>query len=91
MNTPVLLEVAKVMAKGQITLPKDIREKLSVDTGDRVALIWDGDRVVMMNPALYAIRVLQSEMAGMAEEAGFPDDDSVAEYITNMCREARQS
>ena len=91
MSTPVLLEVAKVMPKGQITLPKDIRQKLSVDTGDRVALIWDNDRVVMMNPALYAMRVLQSEMAGQAEAAGFPDEDSVADYITGMRREARNA
>jgi len=89
MNPPVLLEVAKVMPKGQITLPKDIRQKLSVETGDRVALIWDNDHVVMMNPALYAMRVLQAEMAGSAEAAGFATEDDVADYITQMRREAR--
>jgi len=91
MSSPVLLEVAKVMPKGQITLPKDIRQRLSVETGDRVALIWDTDRVVMMNPALYAMRILQAEMDGRAEAAGFPDEDSVADYITEMRREARQA
>ncbi|MCL2735659.1 MAG: AbrB/MazE/SpoVT family DNA-binding domain-containing protein [Propionibacteriaceae bacterium] len=91
MSAPVLLEVAKVMAKGQITLPRDIRQKLSVETGDRVALIWDTDRVVMMNPALYAMRMLQAEMVGKAEEAGFPDEDSVTDYVTEMRREARRA
>ena len=89
MNPPVLLEVAKVMSKGQITLPKDIREKLSVDTGDRVALLWDQDRVVMMNPAVYAMRVLQAEMVGQAEKAGFTTEEDVDDYITAMRREAR--
>jgi len=89
MAASMLLEVAKVMPKGQITLPKEIRQKLSVETGDRVALIWDGEKVVMMNPALYAMRVLQSEMAGEAERAGFTDEDDVADYITQMRREAR--
>jgi AbrB family looped-hinge helix DNA binding protein len=32
----VLVDNAKVMAKGQITLPKDIRHALGVETGDRV-------------------------------------------------------
>jgi AbrB family looped-hinge helix DNA binding protein len=35
----ILVENAKVMAKGQITLPKDIREILGVGMGDRVTLI----------------------------------------------------
>ena len=87
----VLLDVAKVMPKGQITIPKDIRQKLSVDTGDKVALIWDGDRVVMMNPALYAMRVLQEEMTGQAESAGFSSDDEVADYITAMRRQGATS
>jgi len=90
MTASVLMETAKVMPKGQITLPKDIREKLAVDTGDRVALIWDRDRVVMMNPALYAMRMLQREMDGQAGEAGFDDEQDVADYITQMRREARQ-
>jgi len=89
MNPPVLLDVAKVMSKGQITLPKDIRQKLSIETGDRVALIWDNDRVVMMNPAVYAMRMLQTEMAGQAEAAGFATEDDVADCITDMRREAR--
>ena len=88
MAASMLLEVAKVMPKGQITLPKEIRQKLSVETGDRVALIWDGEKVVMMNPALYAMRMLQSEMAGEAERAGFHNEDDVADYITQMRRGA---
>ena len=87
MPAPVLMEVAKVMPKGQITLPKEIRERLSVDTGDRVALIWDQDRVVMMNPAIYAMRMLQRDMADQADEAGFRTEEDVSDYITQMRRE----
>ncbi|MGE4505437.1 MAG: AbrB/MazE/SpoVT family DNA-binding domain-containing protein, partial [Desulfovibrionaceae bacterium] len=32
----ILVENAKVMSKGQITLPKDIRAALGLKTGDRV-------------------------------------------------------
>jgi AbrB family looped-hinge helix DNA binding protein len=78
------------MAKGQITLPKDIRGKLGVAEGDRVVLIWDGDRVVMMNPALFAMRVLQDDLRGAAEEAGFTSEDDVADYITKQRRQAKR-
>lgn len=50
MSVPIV-ENAKVMAKGQITLPKDIRTKLRLSTGDRVTLICEEDRVILMNSA----------------------------------------
>ncbi|MDR0626806.1 MAG: AbrB/MazE/SpoVT family DNA-binding domain-containing protein [Bifidobacteriaceae bacterium] len=84
-----LVEGAKVMAKGQITLPKDIRSKLGVAEGDRVVLIWDQDRVVMMNPALFAMRMLQKDLEGAAAEGGFESEDDVAADIMETRRRAR--
>lgn len=83
----VLVDNAKVMAKGQITLPKDIREALGVRTGDRVALIRRDDQVIMMNSAVYAMKMLQTAMAGEAEKAGLRSDDDVVEMIMEMRRE----
>jgi AbrB family looped-hinge helix DNA binding protein len=80
----IIVDSAKVMAKGQITLPKDIRDILRVGTGDRVTLISEGDRVIMMNSAIYAMKVLQKEMAGEAEKAGLYSDDDVVNMIMEM-------
>jgi len=80
-----LVESAKVMAKGQITLPKDIRKSMKLSTGDRVALIYENDRVIMMNPAIYAMETLQREMDGEAEKAGLTTEEN----IINLCREIR--
>ena len=55
----MIVDNAKVMSKGQITLPKEIREQLGIGTGDRVTLICEGDQVVMMNAAVYAMKMLQ--------------------------------
>lgn len=55
MSTPII-EGAKVMSKGQITLPKDIREKLGVGPGDRLVLVWDDGQVAMMNACLRSRR-----------------------------------
>jgi len=75
---------AKVMSKGQITLPKDIREALNVNTGDKVALIYESDRVIMMNSAIYAMKMLQQEMVGEWEKAGINNDDDVIDLVKEV-------
>ena len=77
----VIVENAKVMAKGQITLPKDIRTRIGVGTGDRVALICDDDKVILMNSAVYAMRALQRGMTGEWEKAGINSDEDVMALV----------
>jgi len=86
----VIVESAKVMAKGQITLPKDIRDKLNVGAGDRVVLIWDGDRLVMLNPAVYAMQTLQRHMEDDAGRVGFETEEDVSDFITAMRHEGHR-
>ena len=81
----VSFNTAKVMSKGQITLPIDIRRSMGLSTGDRVALVYENNRVVMVNPAIYAMEMLQKEMQGEAEKAGLTTEDD----IVNLCREVR--
>ena len=80
----VLVDNAKVMAKGQITLPKDIRKALGVGTGDRVTLITQDDQVIMMNSAVYAMKMLQRAMEGEAEKAGIRSDADVVKMVMEM-------
>jgi AbrB family looped-hinge helix DNA binding protein len=80
----ILVDNAKVMAKGQITLPKDIRDALGVQTGDRVTLIRKGDQVIMMNAAIYAMKMLQTAMEGEAEKAGIKSDEDVSAMVAEM-------
>jgi len=80
----ILVDNAKVMAKGLITLPKDIREALGLQSGDRVTLILQEDQVIMMNSAVYAMKMLQIAMEGEAEKAGLNSDDDVVTMIMEM-------
>ena len=61
---------AKVMAKGQITIPKDVRDVLGVSTVIGSTFIVEGNTVRIVNSAVYAMQVLQQEMAGEAERTG---------------------
>ena len=85
----ILVDNAKVMAKGQITLPKDIREALGIKTGDRVTLIRQDNQVIMMNSAIYAMKMLQTAMEGEAEKAGLRSDEDVAELVMEMRSEKK--
>jgi AbrB family looped-hinge helix DNA binding protein len=83
----IIVDNAKIMAKGQITLPKDIRATLGVAIGDRVTLIRQDDQVIMMNSAIYAMKMLQTAMKGEAEKTGLRSDDDVVEMVMEMRKE----
>ena len=83
----VMVDNAKVMSKGQITLPKDFRKALRLGTGDRVTLVYDGEKIIMMNAMHYAMKALQSEMRGAAEEAGFQSEEDVYAMVAEMRKE----
>lgn len=78
---------AKVMSKGQVTIPKNVREALGIDVGDRVTFIVDGSDIRIMNSAVYALKRLQKQMKGEAAKAGFTSEDDIAEWITKSRRE----
>jgi len=73
------------MPKGQITLPIDIRKSMGLSTGDRVALVYENNRVIMVNPAIYAMEMLQKEMQCEAEEAGLTTEED----IISLCQDVR--
>jgi AbrB family looped-hinge helix DNA binding protein len=87
MKNILIVDSAKVMAKGQITLPKDIRSKLHLSTGDRVTLICEEDRVILMNSAVYAMKMLQKEMENEAEKANIRNDDDVIALVKETRKE----
>lgn len=86
-KSTVLINDARVMSKGQVTIPKNIREVLGVTTGDRVTFIFENGSVRVINSAVYAMQKFQEQMKGQAEKAGFTSEEDVADWITNTRRE----
>ena len=87
MITTEFVNDAKVMSKGQVTIPKNIREVLGVETGDRVTFIVEGNSVRVVNSAIYALQRLQQQMKGEASKVGLLTEEDVAEWITGSRRE----
>lgn len=84
MSANAFVDNAKVMAKGQVTIPKDIREVLGVASGDRISFIVEGGTVRIVNSAVYAMQILQNEMAGEAQRAGLISDDDVTALVKEL-------
>lgn len=87
MLAKTFVDNAKVMAKGQVTIPKDIREILGVSSGDRISFIVEGNTVRIVNSAVYAMQMLQREMAGEAERAGLNSDEDVLALVKELRNE----
>ena len=88
MDSTAFVNDARVMAKGQVTIPKNVRAALGVESGDRVTFIVDGNNVRMVNSAVYALMRFQEQMSGEAEKADLLTEEAVAEWITKSRREA---
>ncbi|MCD7712398.1 MAG: AbrB/MazE/SpoVT family DNA-binding domain-containing protein [Firmicutes bacterium] len=86
MNT--FVDNAKVMAKGQITIPKDVRDALGVSSGDRVTFVVEGNTVRMVNSAVYAMQLLQMQMQGEAERSGLNTEDDVINAVKELRAES---
>ena len=69
-KSTILISDAKVMSKGQVTIPKSIREALGVTTGNRVTFIFENGSVQMINSAVYAMQKFQEQMKGRRKKPG---------------------
>ena len=49
----IFMDTAKVMAKGQVTIPKRIRELLNLENGDYVTFVVNKDRVEILNSEVF--------------------------------------
>lgn len=69
------MEVSRISSKGQVTVPKTIRQKLKLEEGDRVAFIEDNGRIMITKASILALRELQKEISQEAEKQGITEDD----------------
>jgi AbrB family looped-hinge helix DNA binding protein len=80
------MELAKITAKGQITLPIQIRKKLNLKDGDKVLFMEKDGNIMIYNPTKLAILEAQEAFAGLAEELGLETEEDVV----RLCKEVRK-
>lgn len=67
------MNTAKVTSKGQVTIPKQVRELLAIETGDRLAFELEEDGRLRVSRVLNEPRPLRGLLSEYAK--GQPVDD----------------
>ena len=75
------MQVAKITAKGQVTLPKEVRTALKLKDGDRIVFMPDKHGFVVANANMLALKKLQDSFDGEAERAGITTDQDVMSLV----------
>lgn len=71
-----MVEMSRISSKGQVTIPKAIRQKLNLSEGDSDAFIEkDNGKVVIVKASILALRELQTEIGQKAEKQGITEKD----------------
>ena len=79
-----MIDNAKIMSKGQVTIPKEVRNLLKVREGDRVTFICESDYAIVMNANIFAMRALQKEMRGEFERAGINSEEDIMDLVREV-------
>lgn len=84
------IDNAKVMSKGQVTIPKDVREILGISGGDRITFVVENGNVRLINSAIYAMQLLQAQMANEAENTGLTSDEAIMDLVKEVRAESEE-
>ena len=84
------IDNAKVMSKGQVTIPKDVREILGISSGDRITFVVENGNVRLNNSAVYAMQLLQAQMANEAENTGLTSDEAIMDLVKEVRAESEE-
>ena len=86
MKEGAVMDIAKLTSKGQLTVPRDIREKLRLKMGDKVLFIEDNGRVYILNSSLSALHDLTKTMQGEADKQGLLSEADVNVLVRDVRR-----
>ncbi len=79
------MNLAKVSANGQITVPIEIRRLLGLKSGDKILFFQKQDgEIVVSNASSKAIRKAQSAFAGAAEAMGVTSEDDIQALVDEV-------
>ena len=78
----IMIEIAKISQQGQVTIPMEIRKKLDLRPGDKLAFLSDENGCYLIaNASLLALKVAQDEFQGAAEGGGVKDEGDLLRLI----------
>lgn len=84
------MELAKVTSKGQITIPKSIRDMLDIKDGSKIIFLQKDNDIIIKNSAMIALEKIQEAFEGEAERLGLETEDDVVKLIKEYRKEKKE-
>lgn len=79
------MNLAKISANGQITVPIEIRRRLGLKSGDKILFFQKQDgEIVVSNASSKAIRKAQSAFTGAAEAMGVTGEEDIQALVDEV-------
>ena len=78
------MNLAKVSANGQVTVPVEVRRKLHIKEGDKLLFIERDGEIVINNASATAIVRAQAAFAGAAKDFGVTNDEDVQGVVDEV-------
>lgn len=76
------MNLAKISANGQITVPVEIRRQLGLKSGDKILFFQkQNGEIVVSNASATAIRKAQTAFAGAANALGVSSEDDIQALV----------
>ena len=87
----MITEVTAVSSKGQVVLPKAVRDALSLDAGSKLIVVTDGDNILLkpiIAPDISEFDSLLKESQKWAKDVGMTEDD-ISDAIQSVRKRRR--
>lgn len=85
------MNLAKLSANGQITVPAEVRRILNLKSGDKILFFQKSNgEIVINNASAQAIYKAQKAFEGIAEQIGVENEDDVQELVNEVRNSTQQ-
>ena len=79
------MNLAKISANGQITVPVEIGRRLGLKPGDKILFLQNQDgEIVLSNASAAAVRKAQIAFSGAAEVMGVSGEDDIQALVDEV-------
>ena len=83
------MNLAKLSANGQITIPVEVRRQLGLKSGDKILFLQNQSGEIVISNASAAIQKAQAAFSGAAAALGVSSEEDVQALVDEVRREKR--
>lgn len=79
------MNLAKISANGQITVPVEVRHQLGLKSGDKLLFLQkQNGEIIVSNASATALPKAQAAFKEVAEEMGINSEDDIQELVNEV-------